>query len=263
MPDTQKIWWKKALSRGFDPHARPLLILDIYVEDGKRTGCPSKKQDEADEVIAIVSKDRQGSELSVEQIAERLGNRICAKTVWKILREAGLNKTKPTRKPGLSETMRKARLEWCLAHQSWSLEDWKHVIWSDETSVVLCVRRGGYRVWRKPDQSVNKTAIRERWKGYSEFMFWACFSYDHKGPCHVWRVETPSERKQAEEEIEKLNAQNEPLIRAKWEADEAMRYAAAYEKNSRIARKWKWKWSEKKGKLVRKAGHGGVDWYRY
>lgn len=178
MPDTQKVWWKKALSRGFNPHARPLLILDIYVEDGKRTGRPSKMQDEQEEVLGMVCKDRQGRELLLEQIAERLGNRISAATVWKILHEAGLNKMKPTRKPGLSESMRKAWLEWCLAYQSWSLEDWKHVIWSDETSVVLCVRRGGYRVWRKADESVNKTAIRERWKGYSEFMFWACFSYD-------------------------------------------------------------------------------------
>jgi hypothetical protein len=196
-------------------------------------------------------------------MAERLGNRISANTVLRILHEAGLNKTKPTRKPGLSDPMRKARLEWCLAHQSWTLEDWKHVIWSDETSVVLCIRRGGYRVWRTPDQSVNKSAIRERWKGYSEFMFWACFSYDQKGPCHVWRAETPSERRQAEAELEALNAQNEPLIRAKWEADEAVRYAAACEKNSRTARRRKWIWCEKRGKLVRKAGHGGVDWYRY
>jgi hypothetical protein len=144
--NTQKNIWDKAISRGFDPYAQPLLILDIYVEDGKRSGRPPKKDDEKDEVLELVGVDRNGRELSCEEIADRLGNRICAKTVWTILHEAGLSKTKPTRKPGLTEKMRKARLEWCLAYQHWTLEDWKHVIWSDETSVVLCVRRGGYQV---------------------------------------------------------------------------------------------------------------------
>ena len=182
---------------------------------------------------------------------------------WNILHEAGLLKTKPTKKSGLSENMRKARLQWCLDYQHWTLEDWKHVIWSDETSVVLCVRRGGFRVWRKPDEKVLKSNIRERWKGYSEFMFWACFSYDKKGPCHVWRAETLSERKEAGEVLETLNAQNEPLAKAKWEADEAERYAAAHEANPRTARHRRWRWSERTGKLVRKPGHGGIDWYRY
>lgn len=102
-PDTQKTWWKKALARGFDPSVRPLLILNCHVEDGKRTGRRPKRDDEKDDVCAPVSADRYGRELSCEAIAERLGNRITFSTVWTILNEAGLNKTKPTRKPGLSE----------------------------------------------------------------------------------------------------------------------------------------------------------------
>jgi len=58
-------------------------------------------------------------------------------TVWRILRKAGLRKTKPTRKPGLTIKMRKARLAFALRHKDWTLEDWKNVIWLDETSVVL------------------------------------------------------------------------------------------------------------------------------
>ncbi|EFQ95129.1 hypothetical protein PTT_06957 [Pyrenophora teres f. teres 0-1] len=79
-----------------------------------------------------------------------------------MLKAAGYNKTKPTRKPGLTQKMRQERLEWCLAHKDWTLEDWKNVIWSDETSVVLNHRRGGYRVWRRPEEVFTKTVIRER-----------------------------------------------------------------------------------------------------
>lgn len=38
--DAQYRWWDKAVARGFDPNQRPLVILDGYVEDGKRLGRP-------------------------------------------------------------------------------------------------------------------------------------------------------------------------------------------------------------------------------
>jgi hypothetical protein len=81
--------------------------------------------------------------------------------------------------------MKAARLEWALVHKDWTLEDWKKVIWTDETSVLLSHRRGGYRIWRRRDKTVLKSCVRSRWKGYSEFMFWGAFSYDKKGPMHI------------------------------------------------------------------------------
>ena len=44
-------------------------------------------------------------------------------------------------------------------------------MWSDETSVVLGLRRGGWRIWRGADEGLVKSCIRERWKGYQEFVF--------------------------------------------------------------------------------------------
>jgi hypothetical protein len=49
---------------------------------------------------------------------------------------------KPTKKPGLTDKMKAARLKFCQDHADWTLEDWKNVIWTDETSVVLGHRRG-------------------------------------------------------------------------------------------------------------------------
>jgi hypothetical protein len=111
--------------------------------------------------------------------------------------------------------MRKERLDWCLEHKDWTLEDWKNVIWTDETAIVLLHRRGGYRVWRKVDEAVVKSCIRERWKGYSEFMFWGCFTYEKKGPCHCWTPETKQEKEEAARKIDELNEELEPLMREK------------------------------------------------
>lgn len=127
---------------------------------------------------------------------------------------------------------------------------------------MLCKRRGGYRVWRSEDEKVVKSCIRERWKGYSEFMFWGCFSYDEKGPCHVWHPESAAQKKAADDDLEALNAALEPVLRAKWEEKEARRYEEARARDPQRARHRNWRFKEATGKLVRRSGRG-VDWYRY
>ncbi len=66
------------------------------------------------------------------------------------------------------------------------------------------------------------TVIRRRWKGFTEFTFWGCFTYDEKGACHIFRPETAQEKKIAEEVLKEINTRNEPLCRARWEAAQAL-----------------------------------------
>jgi hypothetical protein len=53
-------------------------------------------------------------------------------------------------------------------------------------------------------------------------MFWGCFSYDKKGPCHIWKSETAQKRKAAQKQINKLSEEIEPALRAKWELNQSM-----------------------------------------
>ena len=39
----------------------------------------------------------------------------------------------PAHKPKLTMRNVKSRLEWCKARRHWTLEQWKHVLWSDES----------------------------------------------------------------------------------------------------------------------------------
>ena len=120
-------------------------------------------------------------------------------------------------KPVLTKKMRQERLDWCIAHKDWTLKDWKNVIWSDETSVVLLHCKEGYRVWRRPHERFLRSCICERWKGACAFVFWGCFSYEKKGPCYYWGPETAAEKKKAKEEIDALNKELEPFCRQTWE----------------------------------------------
>ncbi len=246
----------RAIQRGFDP-ANP-TIKDIHVEDAPRSGRPRKQEAYKDQVLQKIRADRYGREKTCASIAAELGT-ISPMTVWRILRKAGLKKTKPTRKPGLTKEMRAERLAWCLAHKDWTLEDWKKIIWSDETSVVLNHRRGGYKIWRTSGERFLKSCIRERWKGYSEFMFWGCFSYDQRGPCHIWKKETAKDRKTSEEVIKQLNEELEPALRQTWELETGMRRMGL---RNAPGKKPEWKFTAKTGKLSR-GKNGGIDWYRY
>ncbi|RYC77279.1 hypothetical protein BFJ63_vAg19847 [Fusarium oxysporum f. sp. narcissi] len=156
--------------------------------------------------------------------------------------------------------MRKERLAWCIAHKDWTLEDWKNVIWSDETSVVLLHRRGSYRVWRLPKERFLRSCIRERWKGSSEFMFWAAFSYDKKGPCHCWSPETLKEKKEADEALKILNAELEPKKKEEWEIETGVRRLGL---RNLPGKKPVWRWKKETGKLLREGKKGGIDWWRY
>ncbi|KAI1678360.1 Tc1 [Pyrenophora tritici-repentis] len=262
-PRTINAIYARACQRGFEPNAPTIKLLPEYLEEAPRTGRPRKQEAIQEAAIERVRRDRYGREKSCADIAGDLslhGHNVSSTTVWRVLKAAGYNKTKPTRKPGLTKKMRQERLNWCLAHKDWTLENWKDVIWSDETSVLLNHRRGSYRVWRKTDEAFIKSVIRERWKGYSEFMFWGCFSYNYKGPLHVWRPETAKEKKEAALKIEEMNKILEPIMKEEWELSTGMKRLGLRNKPGREPQ---WRWTKDTGKLTRGNDKGGIDWWRY
>ena len=248
----------KAIDRGLRP-SESKRILNKHVEDGQRSGRPKKQTEEVvQQVLTKVRGDRYAREKTCAQIAAEIGG-VSDITVWRILRASGYRKTKPTRKPGLTAAMRTARLRFAEDHKDWTIEDWKKVIWSDETSVVIGHRRGGYRVWRTSEERFQKSCIRPRWKGYSEFMFWGCYSWDKKGPCHIWQPETKKEKEEAKKEIDKLNKELEPIMREEWELNTKFSRVGL---RNKPGKKPVWKWDKSHGKLIRREG-SGIDWWRY
>lgn len=81
-------------------------------------------------------------------------------------------------KPNLIPEMKEARLVFAIKYKDWTLEDWKRVIWTDETNVVLGQQKDTHRIWKtfvereKPVASI----VKEEYHKVIEFMFWAAFS---------------------------------------------------------------------------------------
>lgn len=180
-----------AKERRYDPSISGIL-KDEYLQNAPRTGRPpALNAEQEEELVQAIRLDRYSPEKS--SLTLGVERKISASTVQRIFKRQGIHKLKPTCKSGLTAAMKAARLKFCQDHKDWTLEDWKdwkNVTWTDETSVCLGHRRGSVRVWRTKQDRYDPTVVRPRWHGASEFMFWGCFSYDKKGPCHIWKPET-------------------------------------------------------------------------
>ena len=119
------------------------------------------------------------------EVLETLGQPVSISTVYRVLKEHSYGVYKRTVKPGLIKEQMKERLDWCLEYKDWTLEDWKNVIWTDETSVQLGGVRGRRRCWRKKDEAYHDHVVTRRWKGFKEFIWWSCFLYNKKGPYYI------------------------------------------------------------------------------
>ncbi|GFX77236.1 uncharacterized protein TNCV_5063691 [Trichonephila clavipes] len=62
---------------------------------------------------------------------------------------------RPTRVPLLTARHKALRLAWVRQHRHWTVDDWKHVAWSDESRFQLNRADGGVGVWRKHYESMD------------------------------------------------------------------------------------------------------------
>jgi transposase len=153
----------EAIRRGWDPQVSKVVEVH-HMEDAKRSGWPKTSQVVIDLIIATVTKNSTTHGWSCSQIAYSVSETpgiqpVSASTVYRVLTTEGFSTYKRTVKPGLTKDQKDARLKWCLERKDWTLEDWKNVIWTDETRVVMGAVRGKRRVWRKKDEAYNPHVI--------------------------------------------------------------------------------------------------------
>ena len=54
-------------------------------------------------------------------------------------------------------------------------------------------------------------------------MFWGCFLYDKKGPCHIWRPETAEEKKTVNKNLQSLNKELKLVMKEQWELNTSIK----------------------------------------
>jgi hypothetical protein len=107
---------------------------------------------------------------------------LSAQTVRRALRGAGMKAVTIKQKPFLSPRHRKARLDYALAHKDWTVEDWKRVVWSDETKINRFGSDGKKWGWKKAGEGLSDRLVSGNLKfGGGSLMVWGCMLWEGVG----------------------------------------------------------------------------------
>jgi hypothetical protein len=83
------------------------------------------------------------------------------------------------KRPLLTKRHRRERLDFALSHQDWTVEDWKKVVWSDETKINRLGSDGRKWVWKKAGEGLSDRLVEGTKKfGGGSLMMWGCMLWD-------------------------------------------------------------------------------------
>lgn len=123
--------------------------------------------------------------ITAKEILEdvELSQAVTVRTIQRHINSLGYVGGWSRKKPFVSETNRLKRLQWARDRLSWSVDDWKRVLWSDESPYTI---RGStrQRVWRLPNERYQPAVTRATVKHDRKIMVWGCFSWYGTGHLH-------------------------------------------------------------------------------
>ncbi len=191
-------------------------------------------------------------------IAREIGCMAAASTVNAAFKRAGYGRYPPRYKPPLTPEQKLQRLEFAIEWLE-KLRGKEHmIVHSDETSIRVGESRGQIWVTRLPSEAYHKHCIDVRYRGYTEMMFWGCYTSELRGLSFMFSKETAPERHEAQEDLNDRNADylaQQQIIKEHFLAEQAKK-----PKSRRLKRIPK-----PEGLLLErnKNAKGGIDWYRY
>jgi transposase len=149
----------------------------------KRTGRPPILTKSAREQLKIlVTQNKKTRRQTLSQIQQTLNTNISIQTIRHELAKEGVHSCIPRPKPLISEVNKEKRLSWALAHEDWTVEDFKKIVWSDESTYTQFQTSGFRRVMREPSEEFHEDCIAATVGKSVGRMFWGCFSWIGLGP---------------------------------------------------------------------------------
>ena len=128
-----------------------------------RGGRPPKlSPSEVKNLARAVSTDKvKTCREGAKYLKESTGPEVSPQTVRRTLRRMGFKAVVKKRKPALKTAHRRARLAFTKRYQEFTLDDWKRVVWSDETKINRFGSDGRRWPWRVPRTASETIPDRE------------------------------------------------------------------------------------------------------
>lgn len=181
---------QSAISRQFVlPSYSVSKIISYYNERGHlenlpKSGRPRKTTIWMDRRIKRISQNDpwKSAPRIIAEIPEII---VSPRTIQRRLVEAKLFSRRPAKKPLISGRNRLARLAFARRHLHWTVDEWKKVLFSDETRYKIFNSDGMKRVRRPINTRFNPKYVTPTVKhGKGSVFLWGCFSWNGVGPLH-------------------------------------------------------------------------------
>lgn len=153
------------------------------LENKPRSGRPPKiKPRDYRKLERIVKTNRRCSLSDITaKFNEERPEPVSRRTIQHNLHKNNYRRSVAKKKLVIKEINRKKRLAWCRGKRQWSVENWKRVIFSDESKIMIG-HDERVRIWRKRDEGWRPDLVEKRnSQAKYEVMIWGCICWEGVG----------------------------------------------------------------------------------
>ena len=145
---------QQKISRHCVTNATKRYDSDQIFNDRKRPGRPMKLNDRHIRYLKrlVKGESRLSASNTTANLNTSLATPISSRTVRRCLKKLGYEYMVKVKKQYLTKKHREKRVTWCGDHQNWTKEQWRQVIFSDESVFYVLKRKNQVKIWRTNDE---------------------------------------------------------------------------------------------------------------
>ena len=150
----------------------------------RRGKCGRKRKLTSREERLLVQENKKLPFMTSNEHKRSLNLKVSTRTVRRVLVRKGRISKRPYKKQLLTSQMIRKRLAWGRKHRSWTSEQWKKVLFTDESHFIV----QGYQnqfIRRAAGEPLSPLHVNQCVKHPPKVMFWGCFSSSGPGRLHV------------------------------------------------------------------------------
>lgn len=133
-------------------------------------------------VRTITSGKTDNAVQTARMLRSAIKKQVGPATVRRELSAVGLKAKVKVSKPLLSRKHRQDRLDFAIAHQYHTEDDWKRYVWSDETKIKRWGSDGKQYVWVRPGEGLSERTVQATLKhGGGSLMVWGAMHWTGPG----------------------------------------------------------------------------------
>jgi transposase len=134
-------------------------------------------------ILINLKKDRRST---LKDLADIIPSEPSKSMIRRTLHESGIESRIAVKKPFINRRNRAKRLAFASKYKNLTVDDWKHILWTDESSFEIGKNSKQVRVWRSSSERFHSSCLAPTFKsGRQTVMVWGCFMWGKRGPLEI------------------------------------------------------------------------------